>query len=160
MSEPYQVPKRQVQARLKLVGQAPADVALYLAERAQSHSGYECPSDLLNGGDEFIPTTDPQGRLHVLRRDAIIILSVGAALEENGGIEPEGVSDQLTTRTVELALEDGTRLVGDLFYWRPGGQRRLQDFLNTAERFVPLRADGMIHLVNRDRIVSLAELED
>ncbi len=158
MSEPYQVPKRQVRARLKLVGQTPKDVALYLAERAQSHAGYECPSDLLNAGDDFIPTTDFQGCLHVLRRDAIMILSVDAELEENGGIEPESVSDQLTTRAVELALEDGTCLMGELFYWRPGGQRRLQDFLNTAERFLALRADGMIHLVNRDRIVSLVEM--
>ncbi len=160
MSEPYQVPKRQVPARLKLVGQTPAEVALYLAERAQRHTGYECPSDLLNGGDDFIPTTDPQGRLHVLRRDAIMILSVSAELEENGGIDSQDAGDQLTTHTVELALEDGTRLVGELAYWRPGGQRRLQDFLNSAERFVPLRADGMIHLVNRDRIVSLAEMGD
>lgn len=159
MSEPYQVPKRQVRARLKLVGQASEDVDLYLAERAQRHAGYECPSDLLNGGDHFIPTTDPQGRLHVLRRDAVMILSVAAELEEDGGVEANGAGDQLTTLMVELALEDGTRLTGELAYWRPGGQRRLQDFLNSAEHFIPLRADGMIHLVNRDRIVSLAEVQ-
>ncbi len=86
-------------------------------------------------------------------------LSVAAELEEEDGEDSFGADEQLTTVTVELSLEDGSSVEGELTYWRPEGQRRLQDYLNSAERFIPVRADGLVHLVNRDRIVSLSEIE-
>ena len=54
---------------------------------------------------------------------------------------------------IELILEDGSRVHGSLTYWRPQGQRRFQDYLNSAEEFIPVREGDTIHLVNRERIV-------
>lgn len=157
MIEGYRVPKRQAPAMIALAGQPPMQLSLYLAERAERHSGTEYPSDLLNDGDEFIPASDPEGRILILRRSAIMVLSVASEFEEPSGEETVG-DGQLTHVPVRIRLEDGGSVKGELVYWRPESHRRVQDYLNTAERFVPIRDGDTVHLVNRDRIVSLLQL--
>lgn len=142
--------------RVKLVGQAPVEVCIYLAERAERHSGIECPSDLLNGGDEFIPSTDFEERILIFRRSAVLVLTVNAKHEGELGEGPAGEGDRVV-QVVRLWLEDGTSVTGELTYWRPEGQRRVQDFLNTAEPFIALRDGDVVHLVNRHRISSVSE---
>jgi hypothetical protein len=156
MSEGFRVPKREVPVRLKLAGQAPVEVFIYLARLAERHTGIECPSDLLNRGDAFIPATDYEGRIMIFRRSAVMLLTVNADNEGELAGDTAGEDDRVV-RVVRLGLEDGTMVTGDLTYWRPDGQRRVQDFLNTSEAFIALREDNVIHLVNRDRIVSLSE---
>ncbi len=157
VSEGFRVPKRQVPVRLTLAGQPPRQLWLYLAERAERHAGGESPSDLLNEGDAFIPARDADGKVLIFRRSAIMVVSVSAE-DDSAGLEIEAESEQVTTVTVELSLQDGTRVCGELAYWRPEGQRRVQDYLNSAEHFVPLRDGDLIHLVNRNTIVSLSQI--
>lgn len=157
MIEGYRVPKRQAPAMIALVGQPPVQLSLYLAERAERHSGTEYPSDLLNDGDEFIPASDPEGQVLILRRSAIMVLSVASEFEDPSGEEMVG-DGQLMQVPVHVRLEDGNSVRGDLVYWRPESHRRVQDYLNTAERFVPIRDGNTVHLVNRDRIASLIQL--
>lgn len=156
MSEGFRVPKREVPVRVKLAGQAPVEVFIYLAPLAERHAGIECPSDLLNRGDEFIPVTDYEKRILIFRRSAVVLLTVNAEHEEPLAEDSEEEGDRVV-RVVRLGLEDGTNATGELTYWRPAGQRRVQDFLNTAEPFIALREGDLVHLVNRDRIVSLSE---
>ena len=158
MSERYRVPKRQAPARITLVGQPPVQLFLYLAECAERHSGTETPSDLINNGDEFLPATDPEGRVVILRRSSIMVLSVAAEFEASSEEEMRA-DEQLTRLAVDLRLENGVSLRGEMIYWRPEGQRRIQDYLNTAERFIPVRDGNTVHLVNRDRVVSFFLLE-
>ncbi len=160
MTERYLVPKEPAPITLKLAWQEPLKVSLYLAQRAEKHKGTECPSDLLNGGDRFIPVTDEEGRLLVFQRDALMLVSVAAEYEE-GWAGAEGDEEEVATSVkVELGLEDGTRVGGTLTYWRPEGQRRLQDYFNTAEQFIPVRDRDTVHLVNRDRIVFISPSPD
>ena len=156
LTERYLVPKTAVPIELRLAWQEPAELSLYLARQAQKHTGTECPSDLLNGGDRFIPATDSDGRLLVVHRDAVMVLSVAAEYElewVDGQSEEDGVA---TTVELELTLEDDTRVTGAISYWRPEGQRRLQDYFNSADQFIPVREGDTVHLVNRDRIVSVS----
>jgi hypothetical protein len=132
------------------------EVFIYLARLAERHAGIECPSDLLNRGDEFIPATDYEGRIMIFRRSAVMLLTVDADNESLLAEDSDGEADKVS-RVVRLGLEDGTSVKGDLTYWRPDGQRRVQDFLNTSEAFIALREGNVVHLVNRDRIVSLSE---
>lgn len=153
--ENYRVPKTPAPIKLKLAWQAPRELTLYLADRAESHSGAERPSDLLSGGERFLPAVDGEGRLVLFQRNEVMVLSVGAEHEEKQIADPADGDEVATTAEVDFTLVDGTRAAGSVTYWRLRGQRRLQDYLNTAERFIAVRDGETVHLVNRDRIVSV-----
>ena len=157
MANPYCVPKRQVTAEVILPGQHPFTVRLFLNERAESHGGRERTSDVLNGPVSFIPATDHQGMVILLQRDSVLAVSV-AAVEEHqedlpldGDMAPEGLKSHL----VDVVLEDGTTIRGIVTYLMPESQRRLQDFLNTGDRFLALRQESIVHLVNKRRIAQV-----
>jgi hypothetical protein len=156
VKEDYSIPKHPVPIRLALAWQEPRELSLYLGEHAEKHTGAEYPSDLLNAGDSFLPAIESDGSLLLFNRIAVMVLSVSAKYEERPAaarVEEEG---DRTVADVELVLEDGKRVAGVVTYWRPRGQRRLQDYLNSADHFIPVRDGEIIHLVNRDRIVSVS----
>jgi hypothetical protein len=157
LTEQYRVPKREVIAEVVLFGQPPASMTIFLGERAETHSGYERPSDLLNGAGAFIPAAEKKGGLVLLRRDAVTILSVPDS-DELGGGDPraeELAADQATMLQVEIVLEDGSKVGGSLVYLMPEGERRLQDFLNLPDGFLVLRDRGKVRLVNKNRIARI-----
>jgi len=154
---PYSVPKRQVTAEVILPGRHPLTVKLFLNEYAEGHDGREKPSDVLNGPMTFLPVTDHQGGVVFLRRDSVLAVSVAAVEEHQADVprleelDPVGVK----SHQVEVMLEEGTTIRGVVTYLMPESQRRLQDFLNTTERFLALREDDTMHLVNKRRIVQV-----
>lgn len=157
MSDEYRVPKREVAAEVTIAGQKPVTLKLYLAGQAASHAGYERPSDLLNGSDPFFPVMEKKGRLALLQRDAVVIMSVPAG-DERGGNEPgadEAIVGTLSSERVEVRLDDGPSVKGLVEYVMPEGSRRLVDFLNLGERFLAVRQDGTIHLINKSRITRI-----
>jgi hypothetical protein len=156
----YRIPKREISAEVSLLGQPRKVVKLFLGERAESHSGPEKPSDLLNGSRAFFPAVEPPGRFVLLHRDLITDLSVDAevefpAEESSGSAEAEAVAKVL----VELALQDGAKVRGTVQFLMPEGRRRLIDFLNTADRFLIVRGNGLARLINKRRIVRVEALE-
>ncbi|NIR46045.1 MAG: hypothetical protein GWN99_16590 [Gemmatimonadetes bacterium] len=155
MTEGYVVPKRPVPITLKLAFLEAKELSLYLAEHAARHTGPERPSDVLNGGDRFVPALDADGRLLLFQRTEVMAVSFDASYEERSPDEAD--EEEGGTRVaVELTLQDGTRVAGSVAYWRPPGRRRLQDFLNSAEQFIPVHEGETMHLVNRDKIVSVS----
>lgn len=159
LAEPeYRIPKRQVRAEVKLPGQAPRKIQLHLASQAEQHYGQERPSDLLNGTESFLPAVDQEGEIGFIPREAVMILSVPAEHE----METEGVASEGAARTerVEIIMEDGTRIQGDVTYVLPADQERLLDFLNTADRFFRVHDDLRVHLVNKHRMAWAAPAGD
>jgi hypothetical protein len=154
MTEGFVVPKHPIPINLKLAWLPPKELELYLAEHAARHTGAEHPSDVLNGNDLFIPARDADGRHLLFQRTEVMVISVAAKHEERQVDEGES-EEGATTIELELTLEDGTRVEGVISYWRPPGQRRLQDYLNTSEQFVRIREGDIVHVVNRDKIVSV-----
>src|SRR5437773_11456467 len=71
LSEAYRIPKREVTAEVSVIGKKPATLKIFLSQQAKSHTGYERPSDLLNGIDTFFPALDEHGDLVLLQRDAV-----------------------------------------------------------------------------------------
>ncbi len=157
----YQVPKRKVLAQVVLKGHARKDIQIYLCDCGESQWGQERPSDLLNAGNGFIPVTDTDSKVLLLQREAVMLLTVPAEHEVGAGypeeVEQAGVT---TTHQLELLLEDGTSLSGSVTYLRPAGRRRLQDFLNNAELFFPVRTGDLVQLVNRSCVVSVSPAVD
>jgi len=59
---------------------------------------------------------------------------------------------QSTHRHVQVVLDEGTPVRGDVTYLQPEGRRRVQDFLNVPQRFMVLRDGALARLVNKRRI--------
>lgn len=150
MDGDYSIPKRKVPAELTAGGHGPRSIHLFLGQRAKGHPGGERPSDLLNGSKTFLPVSVVNGKVGFVRREAVILLSVAAEheLREDERSEPGNrVSEFLA-----VDLENGTRVSGTISYLLPRNRSRLQDFLNSAPPFIPLRDGDVIRFVNRRRI--------
>lgn len=150
--EVYRVPKFQVPADVLLVGHEPIRISLHLSEHNERRTGWERPSDLLNGNKTFLPARAEEREVGLIRREAVMVLTVDAreeVEEGEGGAVPEGARRQ----RIRVYLEDGREVEGLVSYLRPAGQQRLQDFLNSAEQFFPLREGDAVRLVNKHRVL-------
>lgn len=147
--EDLRVPKRRVAAEALLPGGATRRISLFLAEAASQHAGAERPSDLLNGGDDFVPALDEEaGTMSFLNRAAVEAVRVP-------GRDAEADGTELTLPTeheVEVVLRGGAALRGLVSYVRPA-DRRLVDFLNEPEPFFRLLEERAVVLVNKRHVV-------
>jgi hypothetical protein len=147
------VPKTRVAAEVLLPGGGVRRIALFLAEAASRHTGPERPSDLLNGGDDFVPAFDEDAQsMSFLNRAALPAIRLERELEGED-------ADPLALRTehdVEVLLADGTTLRGLVAYLRPPEHARLVDFLNEPEPFFRLVEERAITLVNKRHVARVA----
>jgi len=161
MSNPYQIPKHTVLAEALLASGPAQRLRLYLSEAAMTHEGPERPSDFLRRAKSFLPADGADGEgVVILRREAIVVLTIAESDEVNGSADPEmeGAAGDVRGR-VEVTLATGAKIQGELRYQMPEGQRRIQDFLNTEEPFLMLRNEGKISFVNKSRIVQLKPMD-
>ena len=59
---------------------------------------------------------------------------------------------------VKVHLASGAEIIGQLSYVQPQDHERLQDYLNTTRRFIPLRVQSKLVYVNRQQVVSVIAL--
>lgn len=153
MTDDLRVPKRPVAAEVVLPGGECRRILLFLAEAASQHAGSERPSDLLNGGDDFVPALDQAcGVMTFLNRAAIAAVRVEPGLEVD---EAESITLP-TEHEVEVLLGCGARLRGVISYSRPGRQGRLVDFLNGPAPFFHLVEERAVALVNKRHVSRVA----
>lgn len=147
------VPKRRVAAEVVLSGGEARRIWLFLADAASRHAGAERPSDLLNGGADFLPALDEEsGLMTFLNRGGVAVVRVDRALEADDG-------DALTLPTeheVEVLLGSGLRLRGLVSFVRPPDHSRLVDFLNEPSPFFRLLEERAIALVNKRHVSRVA----
>jgi hypothetical protein len=153
--EDLRVPKRRIPVEVLLPGGRTSSMALFLSEVAADHTGPERPSDLLNGGDDFVPAFDEQGKaMTFLNRAAIAAVrldpSIDTDLDEDVSIPTE--------HEVEVLLQDGTTLRGLVSFLRPSDRSRLVDFLNEAPPFFRLYDSATLLLVNKRHAVRVTLL--
>lgn len=147
------VPKRRAAAEVLLPGGTSRRVVLFLAEAASHRAGPERPSDLLGGGDDFIPALDEgSGQMTFLNRAGLAAVRVDAALEA----EPDEAPTIPTEHDVEVLLGDGTVLRGLVSYLRPPDHSRLVDFLNDPAPFFRLVEERAVALVNKRHVARVA----
>ena len=157
MSDAYRVPKRSVCVQVRTAQRDEESVTLFLGERAETHAGPERPIDLLNGPHSFVPAQRECGRVDMIAREQVMLVSVAKKDDSPG---PGGSwSDPCDTVTkVAVVLDDGTQLEGTLRYQLPDASRRLQDYLNQPEPFIAVhRCEGMV-LVNKRYVAHVSEL--
>ena len=152
----YRVPKREISAEASFLGHPDRVLRLFLNERAEMREGEERLSDLLNGPGEFLPALEPPGKLVLLRKEAITLLTVSAEIEfpAAGEAAPAGFSRV----RAEIILQDGTQVRGEVEFAMPEGRARLVDFLNLPERFFAVLDAPVARLVNKHCIVRVSIL--
>jgi hypothetical protein len=151
LTDEYRVAKKEVTAEVTVAGEKPAVLTLFLAGQTQHHAGDERPSDLLNGPDMFLPAIDRKKRLRLLRRDAVVVITVPSEHE------PEAALPSHLHAEVEVVLVSGAVIRGTVEYDMPESRSRLLDFLNREERCLAVRQAGQVHLVNKRHIARVNE---
>jgi hypothetical protein len=129
----------------------------FLGERAETHGGPETLTDLLNGPLVFVPSVDESDQVVLLNPESILVVSVLMPPEQEGddsagsGLAQRGEVET----TAHVVIEGELALRGIVSYTMPVSKRRLQDFLNTSERFLALTDGGVVHLINKRRITKV-----
>ena len=160
LTHEYRVAKKEVIAEVTIAGEKPAVLTLFLAGQTRRHAGEERPSDLLNGPDIFLPAIDHTGKVRLLRRDAVVVMTVPAE-HEPGAAGPEAETAPLPSSRhaeVEVILESGAVIRGTVEYDMPETRSRLIDYLNREDRCLAVRQAGRVHLVNKRQIARVNEV--
>jgi len=145
----YQVPRREVRARILLDDGRILDCLVFTAATAPD-GGPQRVLDRLNETDEeFVPVSCRDDRF-LVNKSGIVTVQITqpdeiAALSDAGAIE----------RAVRLSLAGGINLVGRFQISMPPERSRVIDFLNAAKRFVPLLGPDRVTLVQRNYIVAV-----
>ncbi len=107
--------------------------------------------------EEFVALRENQ-RIHLIHETRILTVRVDDdAVEERveREIEEAPSSHRLL---VKMHLTSEAEIIGQLSYVQPQDHERLQDYLNTARRFIPLRVQSQLLYVNRQQVVSVVPL--
>ncbi len=107
--------------------------------------------------EEFVALKEDQ-RVHMIHETRILTVRVDDdEVEERveKEIEEAPSSHRLL---VKIHLTSGAEIIGQLSYVQPRDYERLQDYLNTSRRFLPLRIQNQLLYVNRQQVVSVFAL--
>ena len=157
----YRIPKQRVAADVTFPGSPSVRLNLYLSECAQTHAGYERPSDLLNGNSRFVPATQTDGAVVILNRALIRTVELDGEFEFGGegrnGDSPESMAPySVTTADIEVTISDHSKIRGSISFSLPGSQRRVQDFMNLDDQFLVMRRGDQAVLVNKALILTVS----
>jgi len=155
----YRIPKQQVAVEIALRGGEPQEVSVFLHRRAASHRGSERPSDVLLSDEPFVPIIAGEGEVRLINKAAIAWMTIAPELEMSGRGELEAQLATASLVPIDITLDDGRTFVGKVAIVLPDANRRLQDFLNSAERFFEVRSARAVHFVNRDHVVVVKATE-
>ncbi len=148
----FRIPKREVEVRILVEGGDEVAGRLF-APRHGPHGEPGTIEDRLSDPREpFLPLVREDDTLFV---SADWILSVTIAAED--AHLPEG--DDSRTFDLTLRLAGGSEISGTVGMALPPRESRALDFLNTAPRFIAVRTDSAVVLVNRAFVVSVREAD-
>lgn len=153
---PLRIPKRSVPVQLKLHGQAPRLLAVYLSDVAPERDGGERLSDLLEAGPAFLPVHDPTtGSTAIIHLEHLVCAWVPALLE----YDPLLASAAASLHSVQVTLSEGAPVRGSVRYALPPSAARLTDFLNGPQRFLSVHTpDEQVVLVHKRFVLEVNAL--
>jgi len=120
---------------------------LFLSAYSESGVGRQTVLELLTGKDRFIPFETSEGEFTFLNQSHIIWL---AAAQEKGATDTAAPPPR---HTVNVVLQGGKKLRGDLVMAMPEEKSRLSDVLNEITNFMVIRDEKKEILVNVDFVV-------
>lgn len=125
---------------------------LSLHLNAETHQGTETVLDRLNDPNLFLPLRVP-GDLPVVFLNKSQIVRVDVPHEEVAPADPEYMAET-NIQPVKIQLINGAQLQGTVRIDGPSG-RRLSDFLNSQQVFLPLVGPELLHLLHKRFIVRI-----
>lgn len=131
---------------------------LFLGEAIVGYRGPERPSDVLAAAD-FFPVLHADDTVHLVNRASVVALTTAMEVELAAGeLSVEDLAgENATSRNVQVFLRNGPPLGGTVVYVLPDGQRRLLDFLNLPDAFIPLRDGEKVHLIRKAFVTEIVE---
>ncbi len=153
----FAVPQREVRVQILLQDGRELSGEVYVPETGP----YGEPGhliDRLNQESEDFLALKVSHNTHLVHETQILTVTVlDGEVEEQ--IEKQ-IEDSARKRhlLVKIHLTSGAELIANLSYVQPLEQERLQDYLNTRRRFIPVRFQNQLLYVNRRQIVSAVGL--
>ena len=124
---------------------------LFVQSCARNKQGNETAQDVLNAPEPFFPIATMKGRTLLLSKDHVRELFV--AREDTDDAEWEFG----TMADVDVVMQGGSRHVGAILIQQSSGRQRVLDHLNRLqERFLPLRKEEGLVLLNRALIAHVS----
>lgn len=155
--EELSVPQREVQVRIHLQDGRNVGGKMYVPAVGPDGGPGHLIDRLNEEAEQFVVLTEKQ-KAHLINESRILMVQVDDdEVEER--VE-RTIEDSARSRhlLVKLQLTSGTEIIGNLAYVQPMEQERLQDYLNSAGRFIPMRVHDRLAYINRDHIVSVLGL--
>jgi hypothetical protein len=149
------VRKDPLEVELALVGRAPRQVEIYLAEHGAHDFVRQRVLDLIEKVDAFLPACDVEsGQWETFNARSIVWIGISRPT-----VDVEGSADELFEhrRDVHVSLAGGESLRGEVLYSAPDGESRLVDYLNRRDRFFRLWNGDRVFLVNKESVVRIVE---
>jgi hypothetical protein len=152
----FKVPTVQLSTEIQCVDGTVLRGTVFMPALSAVQAGPMGPEEWINGPLMFFPfRPEGGGRPVLVNKRSVLALGVTpAAIDEEQVWEP----GLLVRRVVVEA--GGTRFEGEVAIDMPENQRRLVDYLNCPEAFLPLRTGERLHLVRKDCISRVAEIPE
>ena len=149
--EEFKVPLREIRVHIRLREGEEIDGTLHaLSIGPDGKPGRLI--DRLNDADAFVPWTQGD-KLDLLNKTGIVWVRVGA----NEPAEEPGSEDESHGAHVTVDISGGIHAVGEMHYLMPPERSRVLDYVNSSPRFIALRGDSGMLLVNCEHIVRIHE---
>ncbi len=153
--EIFRVPQLEIPARVLIDNGQQLEGRFFVPKRGPDGQQGRVLDRLNDPEDQFLPMVVGGDRL-LLNKSGIV--SVDLADIEH---EVAGFADHIGTEApVRITLAVGTALVGKLFVRMPPQRARVLDFLNAAERFLPLLVGEHVLLVQRSYVLYVRTLQE
>ena len=145
----YQVPRREVRARVLLDDGRVLDCLMFTAVTARDGGPQRVIDRLNDPGEEFVPVSCRDDRF-LVNKSGIVTVQITQG-DEIAAVRTGSGSDA----AVRISLTGGISLVGRFEISMPPERSRVIDFLNVAPRFLALFGENRVTLVQRSYIVAV-----
>ncbi len=154
-TEFLRVRKQNVAVNLTLVGTAPRQVELFLADPARPGDRRDQIMELLEKGTPFLPARDDaSGRWEIFSRDAVLWVRIPLS-DPATGEETEELFD--IRQKVRVDMKSAEPLTGELLWSAEQQHTRVTDYMNSEGRFFRLWQEEHVLLVNRSYVLRVIE---
>jgi hypothetical protein len=130
---------------------------VFLAADSAVQAGPMLPDEWINGPTAFFPFLQTRTESAILvNKSNVLAFSVAAAPDDESD---EGPVVGLPVQRVVVEAGN-SRFEGGVVIDMPDHQRRLVDYLNRPDPFLPLRAGARLHFVRKDCISRVTEISE
>lgn len=151
MNEQLRVPTVALEAEIVYAGQHRLAGRIFVPSLSQRHEGPMRPEEWINQGGRFFPfLAAGSEQTKLLNKDEIVVITIDIPDDH----APVGVTRRVAVDCGDVHIE------GVVHIDMPPHASRLLDWANANESFLAVQDDEHRHIIQKNHITFLAELED